>query len=179
MSDLRLSVYFNTRAEVIAFGEKLGRAMKTLHHEGPWFIRLDGDFNSGKSLVALAMDKGFRPTSYPDGLERDVRIETLMSDWFQNNPDSLHTVFKHFGHMVCETRSCFDQELVNFRDKNSQASILIAANLERSMMGNDLDDGLNSDLLDLAMKVEKTGDGFKCKILLLTNNSEIYQALSP
>lgn len=173
LPDFRLSSDFNDRAGLVAFGENLGRILKEQSRNQPWMIRLDGDFNSGKSLVAMAIDKGYRPEAYPDGLDRGVRIQTLMPDWHLNKPGSLHTVFKNFGHLICKTRNNFDQELKDFEARNPQARILIASNLRRSLTGNDFDGELDSDRLDVAVRVLNSGDQFQRHVDLITKETGV------
>jgi hypothetical protein len=170
MRDFRLSQNFNDRAGLVSFGEDLGRILKEQNREQPWMIRLDGDFDSGKSLVALAIDKGFRPEAYPEGLHSGIRIETLMP-WHRNPPGSLHTVFRHFAHILRISRGAFDCELADFEARNPQARVLIASNLDRSITGNDLEGGLDSNRLDLAIRVLKSGDQYERHVELIARDN--------
>ncbi len=72
---LRLSTA--SREEFLLFGRAVAEVLRAHSPDKQWTISLEGEGNSGKSLLALAANYFLNPHLYPSGITKDDKIDLL------------------------------------------------------------------------------------------------------
>lgn len=154
-----IGVQTNTREAFVALGHVVGRAMQQAARQQPWFVSLQGDFNSGKELFALAVDEVFSPRRYPQGITRDLSAEKHLAS--SNDGQSL-VVFENFRGRYAPNALFFDAHMDDFQRRNPTARVLIASNISRpgSWERYRGAENLDSQRLDVNLTVYKVGAPF-------------------
>ena len=169
-----LTFDINTRDELIAFGKMLAKAILMVNPEKQWMLSIGADANSGKELIALAIDNEINPDRYPNGITTDISADRFLDpDHFEN----LQVVFYNYVRVTITKREEYDREINKFRAKNPSAKVLIASNLERTFQG-DFDYqrlGLNSNSLDMNVHVYKYSGTFGRKVVLTFKDERLLE----
>lgn len=154
-----IGIQTNTRAAFVALGHVVGRAMQQAARQRPWFVTLQGDFNSGKELFALAVDEVFNPRRYPQGITQDLSAEKHLAGGNDGQPQ---TVFRNFRNRYAPNRDFFDAQLQDFQRANPAAHVLIASNISRPGIWERYrgTENLDSQWLDMNVTVYKVGAPF-------------------
>jgi len=181
------------RNQLIQLGYELGRAIQSSGRAEPLIVGLDGNHNSGKSLIALAMDMAFNPDKYPEGINGDHNADALrrpvsVLDGFkkmfrvgkeQQKKDDLPVVFLNYCNISLTSQKSYDGRLRELKDSSPSSSVLIASNLLRTNRGefNYESQGLKSDMLDMNIRVHGTPQNFLRKIEITAEDSHLYGLL--
>lgn len=154
-----IGVQTNTREAFIALGQVVARSMQRVARQQPWSIALQGDFNSGKELFALAVDEVFNPHRYPQGITKDLSAEKHLAGGNDGQPQ---VVFENFRGRYAPDRLFFDRYLDDFQRQNPTAHVLIASNISRPDRWDAYRgaENLDSERLDINLTVYKIGVPF-------------------
>lgn len=166
---------YHSRDQLIALGNRLGETLRdNPRGDRPWFISLNGDGMSGKSLIPLGIDQVFRPHLYSKGVTPIHSVDALM---MTRQPDAP-AIFTNFGRIVEETKEEFDGQLDEFAAENPHARVLIFSNLFRTPKGdfNYAAQGLNSDRLDCNIQVHRIEEPFIRHIGVTANDPKLIGA---
>jgi hypothetical protein len=147
--------YFHSRGEMIGFAGRLADVIRSTGREQPWFIALEGDAQSGKSIIPLALDRAFNDAAYPHGIERGLSADRLLRPGRQ---PSGAVVFYNFG--MIDRHGSYDSAWYDFEQDNPGARVLVASNIERSII-NEFHHATfrDSKRLDLALEFKRLPDG--------------------
>lgn len=161
-----------SRKRFIQFGQVLGVLLRETDPDKQWIIHLGDadDSNSGKSLIALAIDTALNPERYPHGLGEKLSADDLLKP---GNNGQAQIVFKNFYRCIEFGKTLFDAALAKFKDQNSDAKILVASNIERRAVGSFdyIGKGLDSDLLDINIEVHRLPGEWQ-RVLTITAKDE-------
>lgn len=150
-----MAVYLKTknRRQLIWLGDTIGRFIKESQRASPWHMTINGDHDSGKSLIALAIDAVFRPQEYPRGILSKNRH---VADNLMIGP----VIFRNVSQSPAMCRDAFDKTLTDFQASRPQAHVVILSNVKRTFSESfhAATDGLESDILDIHIRV-KRGNG--------------------
>lgn len=154
-----IGVQTNTREAFVALGRVVARSMQQTPHTRPWFVSLQGDFNSGKELFALAVDEVFNPQRYPQGITRDLSAEKHLACGNDGQPQ---VVFENFRGRYAPDAKYFDLHMDDFERRNPTARVLIASNISRPGTWERYRgaENLDSQCLDISLTVYKVGAPF-------------------
>ncbi len=154
-----IGVQTNTREAFIALGQVVARSMQRAPRLQPWKIALQGDFNSGKELFALAVDEVFNPRRYPQGITKDLSAEKHLAGGNDGQPQ---VVFENFRGRYAPDKLFFDGHLNDFQRRNPTAQVLIASNISRPSRWDAYRgaENLDSERLDINLTVYKIGVPF-------------------
>ena len=158
--DMDAGIQTNSREAFIALGHALGRATLRTPCKSPWYVSLQGDFSSGKELLALALDQALNPQRYPAGISKELAAETYLRPGNAGRPQ---TVFANFRNRYAPNGSFFDEYLRDFGLQNPRAHVVIASNISRpgSFEFYRGAKNMESECLDVGVVVYKLGSGFK------------------
>ncbi len=154
-----IGVQTNTREAFIALGRVVARAMQQTPRQQPWYVSLQGDFNSGKELFALAVDETLNPGRYPQGITKDLSAEKHLAS---GNDGQTPVVFENFRGRYAPNSDFFDAHMADFQRRNPTARVLIASNISRpgSWDAYRGADNLAAERLDVNLTVYKIGVPF-------------------
>jgi len=159
MTNIQLQFRTHTRDDMIQLGDAVGILVKSPRlNQRPWVITLWGGENSGKSLLALAIDRAFRPQVYKNGIDR-----TCDANGLRNN----FVVFKNFYSIPVYNPNDLDKELDAFISRQPNSGVYIASNSK----------GFFSTLTDIDISV-KTLKGLKRQITCRMKDSNIAETLT-
>jgi len=117
-----------SRNELIDLGGTLAAALQAESFDKTWMISLRGTADSGKGLLALAMDRYLNPLRYPDGITKELSADTLLAPGNEGKPQ---IVFCNFYKANAPAKGKkIAERLSQFKTDNPDARILIAANVE-------------------------------------------------
>lgn len=155
-----LGIQTNSREAFIALGHAIGRATLRTPYKSPWHVVLQGDFSSGKELLALAIDQALNPKRYPNGITKDLEAERHLHP---DNDGKPRAVFANFRNRYAPNGSFFDAYLRDFSLDNPLAHVVIASNISRPGSHEFYRGAANMDsqFLDVGVVVYKLGAGFK------------------
>lgn len=194
ISPMQIDLQTQGRDELIQAGTNLGKVLRESGRPG-WIMGLDGDKDSGKSLIALAIDQVFSPEKYPHGITKEHKADDLchpatvigsaLKRFFpfargEEKPD-LPVVFFNYCRITAESQKTYDRRLQERRRSNPQSNVLIVANLflkHRESFNNSAS-GVNSDFLNLNVRVFGKPERFTQTIEIVTQDSYLSKALSP
>ena len=141
------------RNQLIWLGNTIGGFIKESQRTRPWHMAINGDHDSGKSLIALAIDAVFRPQEYPRGILSKNRH---VADNLMIGP----VIFRNVSQSPAMCRDAFDKTLTDFQASRPLAHVVILSNVKRTFSESfqAATDGLDSDILDIDIRV-KRGNG--------------------
>lgn len=177
-----LQISTKHREDIIRLGETMGTYFKEnpmdRDKDTPWVVSLGADSDSGKSLVALAIDRAFRPHLYQNGIGEDVSADERLkpSSWGPPVP----VVFKNFQNFIHRGQESFDTAIGDFIGRYNSARVYVCANIQRTFMGefNYAANGLSSKWLDANLHVYgHKKNGFLRRIATTVKNEELFNAL--
>ena len=178
-----LLLHINKRNDMIHLVQVTGHYFKenAKDHPGntPWTILLGADSDSGKSLLALAIDSVFRPHLYPDGISHEVSADSRLKPDFFGSPVPP-VIFSNFQNLIYSSQEYFDSALEDFIHKYSGAKVYVSANIQRTFTGefNYAAHGLCSNWLDANFHVYgHKKDGFKRRIVATVKDRAFFQTL--
>ncbi len=157
---MRFSLLTRSREDFINAGIGFGEAFKSqCQDENPWVVALNGSMNTGKSLIALAIDKAFRPEEYPEGITKRHSADRLYPKKGQET--DFPVSFDNYVGEVFATRERLDNAIADFARDCPHSKVLIASNIRRthSEHFNYNAQGLNSDLLNMNIIVTCKSSG--------------------
>lgn len=168
---MRVQLKTKNRKQIIELGTMIGDFISASKRENPWFITINGDHDSGKSLIALAIDKKFRPQEYPNGILSKNRH---VADNLMKGP----VVFRNLSLMQEVDKADFDEALAEFQKRYGGGSVYITSNLKRVFTPtfNRASDGLDSDLLDISIRM-KRGWGSTRYVTIVARDENLATAL--
>jgi hypothetical protein len=169
----------HSRDEFISLGQALGLALKPLAEQEQKIILLGGHGNSGKSLLALAMDSVFRPEEYEDCIPLHLSADSKLDS---SEKFGLPVTFNNFACRLEESDPAFDRILKNFAGRNTDAKLVIAANINRHYLTdfNYKANGLHSRNLDLYVDVRgkiQNPHSFQRTTTIYADKPDVIQAL--
>jgi ABC-type dipeptide/oligopeptide/nickel transport system ATPase component len=167
------------RDNFIAFGRKIGRAIHSLNDKKQSIVALNGHIDSGKSLLALAIDSIYRPEKYKHGITESANADR------QLNAKKFGTIPVIFDNLKYDIQPGHDapQQLKEFFAQNANPSVIIISNLY--MKNRDIyhytEDELKNYGVDLHIEVhlEQIGRLNDKRVIDITaTNSKLYQEVS-
>jgi hypothetical protein len=169
----------HSREGLIEFGSALGRAFQDADKAGRRIVCVGGDAESGKSLIALAIDQVFSPDEYPQGLAAGLSADNIMNPAFRC-PPGRPVVFNNYYNAMVPGPQGFDAVLDSFAQAHPRARILIAANLLRTPQEefNYSARGLESERLDMNIYVRAVGKPFERQIEVTVEDPPLIEAFS-
>lgn len=135
------------RSDMLHFADSFGKAIKSLDRPQPWCVQLNGDAQSGKSLIPLGVDKVFNPHLYPAGVTEEINADDMKHDGT--------VFFFNFCHWIEETKVGFDKLLRRNEGEYPEARVLIFGNVMRGMSDHFLcaSEEFHSERLDVYLRV--------------------------
>ena len=169
---MTVQLKIKNRDQMIWLGHMIGTYIRNVDKQNPWHITINGDHDSGKSLIALAIDEKFRPEDYPHGILSKNRH---VADNLIKGP----VLFRNISLGPAVDKIGFDTSLTNFQDRCSEGKVYVTSNLKRIFTGefNRAADGLDSDILDIDIKVTK-GRGSVRYITIVARDESLIEILS-
>lgn len=149
------------RDGLINIGKKLGQFVQKSGKPSPWLFSLEGDENSGKSLIALGIDSVFNPSFYTQGIKLHHSADDLMAGSVR---------FWNFGKDVLFRKEQLDFEIQSFAENSKGAAVCIGSNMmyycfedPRTAPLDRLSDKLDLSIVFNAMTTKETCLTFKAR----------------
>jgi hypothetical protein len=158
----KLTLYSTSREHFISYATALGKILHEQQRDKPWIIDLNGDFASGKILLALGIDSVYRPDLYktapPDGLEAERRLAPHNSGnpFLDGFEDDKPVVTNNYRRLFAAPKATYDFTLQSLVYHNPAARVAIATNVEREAQKpyyNYQWSDMDSDVLDIGIQV--------------------------
>ena len=173
--------YLDGRDELIEFSSKLGAALQRHPRKKPWIIDLEGDPDSGKSLIALAVDRVFNPQFYRQGITLAMSADRLPGEFHETkNP----VYFCNYAYEIMETSEDYDDFLGRLIKRMPFNKVIMISNIYRSLPGvarhefNYRSGNLHSDRLDIAIEVRKQRNSDERHVGVTFKNRSLRPALN-
>jgi hypothetical protein len=141
---MRTTIRTSTRDEFIALGQFLGETLVKNPQEKPWAIGIDGQLNTGKSLLVLGIDSAFNPDLYPNGISKDAVADNI-SYYSQKAKVSFLNAWMH-----AQTTAPGDI-VANCLNKHGNAKVLILSNLHRGQLSRDFETAMHEHKIPAAL----------------------------
>ncbi len=174
-----LEIRTQARDDILKLGQLVGAFIQSNDPYVPFAATFGSDTNSGKSLLALAIDNYFRPGFYEHGVTPDHSADDILKrSWDQQT--SIPVVFKNFLQLRSATDESFDRTLKKFRDQNFSARAVLASNLQRTIIGqfDYARKGLCSTILDANFFFHiKPGKPFSRNISMTTKHGGLLETI--
>jgi hypothetical protein len=179
------------RHDLIDFGRLIGSVIRDADRPRPWIICITGDGDSGKSLIALAIDYCFDPRRYEDAKLSNISADRMLNT---GKVENLKVGFKNVINVIHQTSEAFDASVESILSDVLKgqchgirmSGILPQAGMRALVISNlgllgqlPEDDSLQSSLVDIQINV-RIGKGIFTRFIEVTyNDPQLKTALEP